>query len=278
MEDRKKNSVRKSPQSYDLTRFNATRHGILSKHILLPWEPREEYEDLHHSLKQEYVPGGPTEEHLVEEIAGIIWRKRRLRFAETSTYRERFLKKITQNSSEIVRSCLVEIPPAVIDQHGVGDIFTINSEKASHELREAQKTLQTVQQVRKILKTEGPEKYQLALERLSPQVRESWEEASTGDEDLESYQPDYEPTPKGLLAFLDDEIIPDYSNRLVFLSHRGEIITQAQGEATDTERLEKLARYEVFLDRKLERTLSVLFKLQALRKEKEKEKEKKAIE
>jgi len=240
----------------------------LSQHTLLPWEPREEYEDLHHSLKQEYVPLGPTEEHLVEEIAGIIWRKRRLRFAETSTYRERFLKNITQNYSEIVRSCLLKISQVDIDQHGVGNIFTIDSEEASQELREAQKTLQIVQQVRKILKAESPEKYQMALERLSPKIRELWEEASTGDEDFESYQPDYEPTPKGLLEFLDDEIIPDYSNRLIFLSHWGEIMSQAQGESTDTERLEKLARYEVFLDRKLERTLSVLFKLQALRQEK----------
>ncbi len=35
----------------------------------------------------EQAPEGPTEEHLVEELAGIIWRKRRLRMAEAAVYR-----------------------------------------------------------------------------------------------------------------------------------------------------------------------------------------------
>ena len=30
----------------------------------------------------EHEPQGPTEEHLVEELVGILWRKRRLRLAE----------------------------------------------------------------------------------------------------------------------------------------------------------------------------------------------------
>src|SRR5205085_7267406 len=38
------------------------------------------------ALVEEYRPRGPTEDHLVEEIAGIIWRKRRLRLAEAGSY------------------------------------------------------------------------------------------------------------------------------------------------------------------------------------------------
>ncbi len=44
-------------------------------------------------------------------------------------------------------------------------------------------------------------------------------------------------------------------------------MAQAQGESLDIARLENLSRYEIFLDRKLERTLSMLLKLQALRQE-----------
>ena len=40
------------------------------------------------------------------------------------------------------------------------------------------------------------------------------------------------------------------------------------GEAVDTQALEGLARYEVHLDRKLERTLTMLLKLQSLRSDK----------
>jgi hypothetical protein len=39
------------------------------------------------ALVGEHVPQGPTEEHLVEEIAGIVWRKRRLRLAEAAAHR-----------------------------------------------------------------------------------------------------------------------------------------------------------------------------------------------
>jgi hypothetical protein len=68
--------------SYDVTRFNAVRHGVLSKHTVLPWEDEAEYETLLKALVDEHKPNGPTEEHLVEELAGAIWRKRRLRIGE----------------------------------------------------------------------------------------------------------------------------------------------------------------------------------------------------
>jgi hypothetical protein len=75
--------------SYETTRFNALRHGVLSRHTVLPWEDRSEYHALLDALVTEHAPNGPTEEHLVEELAGIIWRKRRLRMAEAAVYREK---------------------------------------------------------------------------------------------------------------------------------------------------------------------------------------------
>src|SRR5919206_4392366 len=64
---------------YELTRFNALRHGVLSRYTVLPWEEEGEYAELVSVLVSEHQPRGPTEEHLVEELAGILWRKRRLR-------------------------------------------------------------------------------------------------------------------------------------------------------------------------------------------------------
>lgn len=74
--------------SYEATRFNALQHGVLSRHAVLPWEDRREYQALLDALAAEHVPQGPTEEHLVEELAGIVWRKRRLRLAEAAIYRD----------------------------------------------------------------------------------------------------------------------------------------------------------------------------------------------
>jgi|SRR5215831_8073280 len=72
---------------YESSRFNAVRHGVLSAHTVLPWEDKAEYESLLRALVEEHKPLGPTEEHLIEEIAGVIWRKRRLRLAEAASYR-----------------------------------------------------------------------------------------------------------------------------------------------------------------------------------------------
>ena len=72
---------------YEETRFNALRHGVLSRYVVLPWEDGTEYRTLLDALAAEHAPDGPTEEHLVEELAGIIWRKRRLRMAEAALYR-----------------------------------------------------------------------------------------------------------------------------------------------------------------------------------------------
>ena len=60
------------PRGTELSRFNALRHGILSRYTVLPWEDGAEYAAIVAALTAEHNPQGPTEEHLVEELAGII--------------------------------------------------------------------------------------------------------------------------------------------------------------------------------------------------------------
>jgi|GEM_PF-1972380 len=81
--------------SYEDTRFNALRHGVLSRYTVLPWEDETEYRTLLDAVVAEYAPDGPTEEHLVEELTGIMWRKRRLRMAEAAVYREKLRSDVT---------------------------------------------------------------------------------------------------------------------------------------------------------------------------------------
>ena len=45
----------------EITRFNALRHGVLSRYTVLPWEDAAEYRDLVASLVAEHAPQGPTE-------------------------------------------------------------------------------------------------------------------------------------------------------------------------------------------------------------------------
>src|SRR3712207_4154514 len=92
---------------YELTRFNALRHGVLSRYTVLPWEDLSEYRALLEALVAEHAPHGPTEEHLVEELAGILWRKRRLRLAEAAAHRRRLQEAIHDPYRKMVGAALV---------------------------------------------------------------------------------------------------------------------------------------------------------------------------
>ena len=68
-----------------------------------------------------------------------------------------------------------------------------------------------------------------------------------------------------LRRFLEDNVLPWFETRRKELENRPLIREQAFGESLDPDKLERLARYEVHLDRKLERSLAMLFRLKELR-------------
>ena len=55
-------NVTSLPQSrsgnYEVARFNALRHGVLSRHTVLPWEDGEEYRSLLEAFVAEHKPKG----------------------------------------------------------------------------------------------------------------------------------------------------------------------------------------------------------------------------
>ena len=87
----------------------------MSRYTLLWWENADEYRTLVEALVGEHAPQGPTEEHLVEELAGILWRKRRLRLAEAAVYR-RGLNSTLEPHRETVEAALVHLDAT--DQSG----------------------------------------------------------------------------------------------------------------------------------------------------------------
>jgi hypothetical protein len=71
-------------------------------------ESTDEYRAVVEALVVEHAPQGTTEEHLVEEIAGILWRKRRLRLAEAAAHR-RGLEGTLASYCETVKVALVHL-------------------------------------------------------------------------------------------------------------------------------------------------------------------------
>lgn len=67
---------------------NATRHGALSRQIVGSREEEAAFNELLTELEREYDPASATEYSLVQRLATLFWRERRLARSEAMTLRE----------------------------------------------------------------------------------------------------------------------------------------------------------------------------------------------
>jgi len=118
-----------------------------------------------------------------------------------------------------------------------------------------------------------PGAYEEALAELDERTQRSWQEevapeleGSDEDEDPDDDMEPYTADAAGLADYLDSFVLPRCARRRGDIENRPLIRAQALGEALDLDRLEPLGRYEVHLDRKLERMLTILLRLQGLRR------------
>ena len=68
---------------------NATKHGILSKEVVLPTESREEYQTVRQKFIDDLKPQGAVEQVLVDKIVIYHWRLQRVLVAEQGAIRQR---------------------------------------------------------------------------------------------------------------------------------------------------------------------------------------------
>jgi len=251
----------------EITRFNALKHGILSRYTVLPWEDEDEYRVLFDALSVEHAPSGPTEEHLVEELAGILWRKRRLRLAEGAVFR-RGLKDALSPYSETTEAALVHLDAGEQTERTI-EAIRATPEETRQDVKELGEDRAMTEKALRLLRAGKPGAYEKAIEALQPDTRQAWEEQleEWEPDDYEEGQEPYAAEAASLQRYLETEIGPWYETRRKELENRPLIHAQAFGEALDPDRLQGLARYEVHLDRKLERTLAMLLKLKDLHRE-----------
>src|SRR5262245_8915589 len=74
----------KTPEGKAAVRFNAFRHGLLARDVVLPGEDEEAFEDLRNQVWADRSPVGPIEEFLVDRIVNAMWRLQRLARTETA--------------------------------------------------------------------------------------------------------------------------------------------------------------------------------------------------
>ena len=237
-----------TPQNnYEPVRYNAMRHGILSRLAVLAHEDAVEFGDLLAALVEEHQPAGATEMHLIEELAAIIWRKRRVLLAEGAT--------INQGLKSAVKNAESVIPAAAPFQGGLTgkgtdlrDLVTATPSENAESLQYADLDLKATQRARDILYKGGANAYEKARRALLEDSRDSWDESV----EEESYTADAE----GLGTWISEWFMQYCYQREAEARNQPAIKSQALGEGLQAHRLVVLNRYETHLDRKFERTLA----------------------
>ena len=242
--------------SYEPVHYNAMKHGILSRLAVLPHEDVGEFADLLAALIEEHDPAGMTERHLIEELAAIIWRKRRVLLAEGA--------RINEGLKNSVNSPKTVMPSAAPFQRGLTgenaslhDLLTATPEEIATDQRNAEIDLAATRKASAILNKEGQNAYEKARRALIPESRDWWDGYVEDEE--------YPATAEGLAQFIREHLEPICMSMEREARYQPAIKAQALGEGLQAHRLEKLNRYETHLDRKFERTLAMLLKLKQLR-------------
>lgn len=242
--------------NYEPVRFNAMKHGILSKLAVLAHEDHAEFADLLAALIEEHRPGGMTERHLVEELATIIWRKRRVLLAEGAKINEG-LKSAVSSAKSVMQSAAPFQRGMAADDSDLRDFMDGTPEEIAKQQQDAALDLEATRKAVLILRNGGTNAYTKARRALTQESRDWWDGYVEEEE--------YPATADGLAKFIRETLEPICCRMMREAKFTPAIKAQALGEGLQAHRLEKLNRYETHIDRKFERTLAMLLKLKQLR-------------
>ncbi len=79
----------KSPEGKAVVRFNARRHGLLARDVVLPEEDARAFEELSNEVRAHLSPAGPIEKFLVDRVVNDMWRLERVARAERALFESR---------------------------------------------------------------------------------------------------------------------------------------------------------------------------------------------
>jgi len=242
--------------NYEPVRFNAMKHGILSRLVVLAHEDHAVFDDLLDALIAEHRPAGVTERHLIEELASIIWRKRRVLLAEGARINEG-LKAAVTNPKSVMSAAAPFQAGLTGEDADLRELMVESANELTERQRETEVDLAATQKAISILSKGGANAYNKARKALIEDSRDWWDELVAEEE--------YPATAEGLDRFVRFKLMPVCFRLAKQAQFTEAIKTQTVGESLRAHQLEKLNRYETHLDRKFERTLAMLLKLKDLR-------------
>ena len=84
--------------NYNASKNNAIKYGIFAKNTVMDWENKDDYDSLLNGLIEEYQLNNVTEQHLIVDIANIMWSKIRLKYAEKASLQSTLNNNVNYDS------------------------------------------------------------------------------------------------------------------------------------------------------------------------------------
>lgn len=270
----------RTPQGKERSKSNALKHGIFSEAVVLKGESHAEYQSLLKGLQEAFRPEGKLEETLVEKLATVLWRHRRLIVAEGAEIRKN-IEFLEWDQREQQREEALEIgkSPTLEDVLGEEDkaglVWKMQNpevlERCLELLAELQKSIEAngflpdddAEVLKIIYGTSG----QHRLRETVYGVYETWVNTAAASEVEREGYASPEECKENVLREIDAEIrrLKRYQKvHAAVEANRTKLELLRQG-VPDSPTLDRLLRYEASLERAFDRALSQLERLQRMR-------------
>jgi hypothetical protein len=270
----------RSTEGKERSKHNALRHGIFSEVTVLPGESSDEYDLLLKGLSEALKPEERLERLLVEKLAMLAWRHRRLLQAEGAEIRQgsEFVEwdQRTQqyHKAEMTKRTLVREGKAVADNPG------LITEIQNPEILEY--CMELLVGLEKSIKSCGFDENRncsilqtiygavVYVPGTLPNSYVGWVKTSKFSEE-ERERKGY-PTPEqckdALVSLIDAEIrrLRNYRQERANMESERTKLEVLRRKVPESEKLDRLLRYETSLERAFDRTLTQLDRAQRIRK------------
>lgn len=239
---------------------------------LLPWEDAAEFRALHSAYHAEHQPKGATEVALVDQLAWIEWRRRRLMLGERAAHMASLQERIGEDhkTRQTLSRALVT-HEARADKDELAEALRCAPERDRLDVDDADDDERFTRKGIAIIESGGT--YEKALAAVREDTQGWWEDILR--DDLASY-PDGEPgagesyvpsrpDAASLLRFLKDDVLPILEKTRSQAARRPAIRLQAHGESLDPFRADRILVLDERLTRQFGKTLTMLIRLREVR-------------
>lgn len=239
---------------------------------LLPWESQAEFRALHSAFHAEHQPKGATEVSLVDQLAWIEWRRRRLILGERAAH----LASLQERMGDEYKTRQT-LSRALIGHEGRAEKDELAAtlrhapERDQTDVDDAIEDERLTRKGIAVLESGGA--YAKGLAAIRSDTRGWW--ADVLADDIATH-PDGQPTEgdqyipyradaASLLRFLKDDVVPTIETTHSQAARRPAIRLQAHGESLDPFRADRIFALDERLTRQFEKALAMFIRVREVR-------------